>query len=110
MKRLFITVGICLVLSAISKAQVTPPSTSKEAAPLQLTEEQPLEGTYQIVLKKGSVQVQLSDQMLKQIEQNRHHDTETYLKVSDDVKVKILSYSTIKASDFKPVDLYSYEN
>jgi hypothetical protein len=98
------------MLCSVGNAQVAPPNTVKEAAPLQLTEGEPLSGTYQIVIKKGAEQVQLSGDALKQVEKNRSHDKEVFLKVSESVKIKVLPYSIINAPDFKPVELYSYEN
>jgi hypothetical protein len=105
----FTMIAFCFFIFT-AKAQTAPPNTVFEAAPLQLVEQLPQDGTYQIILKKGSEQVQVADAILKQVDKNRQYDKESFLKVDEKTRIKILPYTTIQAKDFKPVDKYAYEN
>jgi hypothetical protein len=111
MNRLFFTLGLSLFLGVFSKAQTAaPPSTIIEAAPLQLVEQLPIDGTYQILIKTGTEKVQVSDDILKKIDSNRQYDKEFFLKLNENARIKILPFTVIQATDFKPLEKYAYEN
>lgn len=83
------------------------PVTSSE---LKLVTKTPVEGTYQIIARNQYSIVNISKEILNQIENKREVENETYIIVDKNVRIKILSANTIKSNGFIPLEKIRYEN
>ena len=96
------------LLPFVGKSQVVN-TNPFEAAPLTQADEIPGVGTYQFVLKKDTDKPEITSEILKQIEKNRHQDKVTFVQLNENIKIKIQPINVIREKGFKPLETYIYE-
>ena len=83
---------------------------SESKSKLKEANQNPTEGTYQIVLANEDVIPNVAEAVLIQVNSKRHADNVTYIIVNDYVKIKVLPFAIIRSKNFKPLKKYNYEN
>lgn len=76
---------------------------------LQMADELPKVGTYQIIFENNTPKRELEKETLFLVNKKRKAEEVEYLIVDKNTKIKILPYSIIYANDFVPVATYITE-
>lgn len=93
-----------------SQQIIVEPELPQQNSVLTQVDQLPTEGTYQIVVGNKNIVVNIPTSTLYQVNSERHSENVVYIEINENVIIKILPFSVIRASNFIPVKMYSYEN
>jgi hypothetical protein len=96
---------------SIKKITAAKKSTSIKQALTRLPKNilYPQKGTYQIISSNEDLMINISPELLAEIESNRDSENVTYYIINEYAKVKILPFKTIQSENFVPLKTFNYE-
>lgn len=98
--RLSATLALLLLLN-ISYAQSPVNSEKKKEIPKELSLEEKMEGTYQIIITDSKITEAFTTDLLPIIESKRHDTEDVYYEISKYTTIRIYSRAKINSPEFK---------
>lgn len=101
MKARLFFVSAMLFCAGVSYSQTTTSPSAQTSIPKEISLEERLQGTYEIIRENYKVQEVFTTEMLKTIEAKRLEHQDVVYKYSDYTTIRIYSRSKINSPDFK---------